>query len=498
MMLMAGIGLTSPIGRLITWTSTGQYCAPAIGWGIAAILIWEFGFHKNLDTWKKSGFICMGFAIASTQFVIKSPLTSITLFLCAFQLLRVAITQKDKIFLHLHSLVSLIAVYFLIFYLLPSSNKPKALVLPILSLSTLIIAAAIAFLPMLWKKKSQFIELMQTQLNYIAGYFLFISTILVLSSIIFIYPNARNLDSQSYLLNCWFTIFSLIGGFTLSIFLGNQSKRSLYYYLFQLLVIATFYFLRIRTPWLNFLAAYEPHTLMIIATSFFQINLIYQRNNQPKLAKPFVYAAWLLPILAIAYRPWEMSTSGSAIFILAAVHFAMIYFDTQKRIPLVLALVLLNISLFQFWRSYSVIDPQFYAIPVGLTLLAIAEINRKEFTKEWLLGLRIAGMAIIYGSSGIQVLMTLQSPVYWLVLGVLSLTGLIIGVWRNSPVYTYTAALFLVTDIVGYALKYGADHGIMEGMLMVLAGLTLLGLSLFFHIQRQRKNQSKETENVET
>ena len=147
--------------------------------------------------------------------------------------------------------------------------------------------------------------------------------------------------------------------------------------------------------------------------------------------------------------------------------------------------------MFQVWTTNSIIDPQFYGIPLGLTLIAIAEFYRHELTAKSSTILRISGLLCIYLSSAIQILFRFNDPKYYIILGALALFGIIGGLILNKTIYIYLATAFLLADVLGYFVKYGLEHGILEGILMVITGASVLGVALYFRLKRhiQEKNE---------
>ena len=117
----------------------------------------------------------------------------------------------------------------------------------------------------------------------------------------------------------------------------------------------------------------------------------------------------------------------------------------------------------------------------------IGEISSKEILPSKLFGLRLAGMLSIYGTSAVQVTLNLNNPLYSLILGIIAIIGIMIGIKQKNNLYLYTAMFFLVANVLGYFIKYGAEHGILEGMLLVTVGIAVLGTSIYFHLKRKQK-----------
>lgn len=279
----------------------------------------------------------------------------------------------------------------------------------------------------------------------------------------------------------WFLGIDLLLALVVSLVLARRKDSTIFYLTFQALALTLYFFLRRQTALLSFLQGYDPHAILVFALTFFQVSQVLDRDDSHRAAA-FRFGGYFLPLLVLAYQPWKMQTMGSALYLLASVHFGMIYLHTEKRLAGMLALALLNFALFQIWAVRDIVNPQFYAIPVGLTLLAVAE-GRLGLTPNTLYTLRLLGILTIYGSCGVQILLELDNPMHSLFLGFLALLGIGLGLWLRQNLYLYLAGSFLVADVLGYMLKYGFDHGILGGVLLLLTGLSVLGLTLYFKIR---------------
>ena len=488
------LGLTSPLGHLVSAQALLSYCPPALDWGVTALAVFFYTRKLRSQEWQSLALAIAGLALLTTRFSTTSPLTFLTLTLTAVLLLALALTRRSLSWFRAHTLNLLAAVYFFVFYLLPRTGKPEAMVLPLLAVVTGLLAMAMLGIAVALDKQrhkpwSKSWLLFVPDFEAFAACFILLATVQVSSGIFLISPNTPRVDAAGYSLHVLLSCLALGQCLTGCLLMGRRTGKTIFYYGFVILLIASYYFLRQRTDWLNFLVGYDPHVLLIFALTFFQTYLLFQKISRPQIAEVFARAACWLPLATIFYCPWEMEIAGSALFALAAVHFGLIYLRFGNKSLMYLAVTLLNFALFQFWRAQAVIDPQFYGIPLGLTLIAIGELQRHELSDNALQGYRAAGLLCIYGTSATQVLLQLSHPVYSIVLGGLALIGIGVGIAVKNNLYLYLASFFLAANVLVYLIKYGAERGILKGLLIIMAGLTFLGLALYFHFKRHKERE---------
>ena len=193
------------------------------------------------------------------------------------------------------------------------------------------------------------------------------------------------------------------------------------------------------------------------------------------LSRPFRRTATALPLVTVvigiarhmihAPAPW-LGINSLAILLAGGFYFWMGAQHKDRRYT-VLAAAILNIALLLLWNELSFSDPQFYLIPVGVTILSLVRVLRSEIPANLREPLNYLGALVI-----------LVSPVFHIVTGswlhLFSLMALSVIVvlgaigFRVRPM-VYTGAAFLVADLIAMVI-YGAVDNV---NLLWIAGIAL-------------------------
>jgi hypothetical protein len=489
--LMIGLGLLPVASKWLQGRVWEVYAPPALEWALLGIALCYYGYRRGRPEIAWRSLWCGSLAIAVTGLKVVSPLTSATLFLSALLLLLLSLTRASVVAYRAHVVNVLAALYFFIAYVWPPTAKPELQTLPILALAIHLVALSLLAAAMIVERHTRrsgatngFLDLLPRASDQLAAFLLIPAAALIAAATLLVTPHTPNLAGEAYVCHTIFCALAL--GFALlhTLLLARRSGKPWCYWVLQTVVVAIFYFLRYRTEVLSFATNYEPHALILIAFAFWQMSLGCRDASPARL--PLRYAAAILPLVLFAYQPWHMANKGCTLFALAAAHFAFVYLRARHWLTLGAAIIFLHLALFQFWWLQGLIHAQFYGVPVGFTMLILGELNRQKLSPQALTGLRWGGLGVLYGACAMPIMLVLNQPMYWLTLGLISLIGILLGLWLNNALYTYVALAFFLADVFGYSLKYGAEHGILEGVLMVLAGTVLLGMALVFHIRRRK------------
>ena len=140
----------------------------------------------------------------------------------------------------------------------------------------------------------------------------------------------------------------------------------------------------------------------------------------------------------------------------------------QRRFT-VLAAAIFNVGLALLWFTNGFTDPQFYCVPIGLSILGLVELLKKELPKKSQDPLRYVGALVI-----------LVSPVFgmmdsgWLhlfSLMVLCVLVILMAIGLRIRVLMYTGTAFLFADLVGMLIQ----SSIKEPVMLWVGGVGLGG-----------------------
>lgn len=246
-------------------------------------------------------------------------------------------------------------------------------------------------------------------------------------------------------------------------------------------VVALYLFLAVRTGALDLLEDLHLHVLAaggILLLLFFERLPTRLRAVAILDALLFPAPAALVSIPAILGPGVLAGREPLALFLAAAVYGTAATRFERESLPLgAVAAVLLNFALFALWRRQGFVDPAFYGVPPGATLLVASELMRGRATEPARIGVLVAGAALLYGSVGVQVL-RVEEPTHALLLFGLGLLTVMAGFVRGRHGLLVTGAVVVVLDVMAYLARHGFEESFLAAGLLVLAGLTVLGVAV--------------------
>src|SRR5262249_21209231 len=128
-------------------------------------------------------------------------------------------------------------------------------------------------------------------------------------------------------------------------------------------------------------------------------------QRRPALApvrRPFALTAFAMPMIAVAlgvYRhfaaPPTWLGANSLALLLAAGFYFWRGLECKHKPWLVLAGVILNVALMLLWDELAWTDPQFFMIPIGVSVLALTQLLHDEIPQRFHDPLRYLGALTI-------------------------------------------------------------------------------------------------------
>jgi hypothetical protein len=144
-----------------------------------------------------------------------------------------------------------------------------------------------------------------------------------------------------------------------------------------------------------------------------------------------------------------------AVFGCAAIYFHQ-WLLSRRRLFLLLAGAVANLAFVLLWRSLHFSDPQFYMVPIGLSVLGLIEVLKKELPSASHDPLRYVGALIILVSPVFDILS--GSWAHLLSLLVLSTLVVLLSIGLRLRALMYTGTAFILADLAGMIFRATEDR----------------------------------------
>ena len=154
------------------------------------------------------------------------------------------------------------------------------------------------------------------------------------------------------------------------------------------------------------------------------------------------------------------------------------------------AAVLYNAALWLLWSriGWQLADhPQFYFVPVGLSTILFAEVNRRDLDRPTLNSIRSVGLLIVYVSLAVP-LWQFESFGAWLVLLFGSLVAVFAGIGLRLQVFLWMGLATFVADVV-----YQMGHVSLEYAFAKWAIMLSIGIALVLFVALNEKKRIVDT-----
>jgi len=237
----------------------------------------------------------------------------------------------------------------------------------------------------------------------------------------------------------------------------SEDWRGSYVYVAEVTLVLLFMHIRLTMPWLfsGFFQRYWPLAVLAIAYAGVAVSEFLKRRKVHVLAQPIERTGVFLPLLPvigfwIAQSQVEYST---LLFVVGGLYGLLSILRRSFWFGLAAALagngglwyLLHETSDYHFFQH-----PQAWLIPVAVSVLVAAHLNRKDFAPAQMTTIRYLCLITIYVSSTADIFINgvAQSPWLPLVLAALSIAGVFAGIIFRVQAFLLLGSTFLLLAIV--------------------------------------------------
>ncbi|RKH48262.1 hypothetical protein [Corallococcus sicarius] len=200
--------------------------------------------------------------------------------------------------------------------------------------------------------------------------------------------------------------------------------------------------------------------------------------------RPSIAGAWLFPLAGLLSLPWGEPFVAVALLVGYAAHFAALAACSKTKGPASLVSVAaFNTALFFVWLGTGTGEPQYYAIPAGLSVLALLRVFRGGLSQDAYAQLRAVAVTCIYVAGAWKPLLFNDGEAMLLCV-FLCLVGVGAGIALRIRSYVYLGSAFLVTAVAANLVRFGMrDHRVGAAFLSLL-GLLVVGFMVVLSAHR--------------
>lgn len=218
--------------------------------------------------------------------------------------------------------------------------------------------------------------------------------------------------------------------------------------------------------------------------------LMARRESTAFATRPFTMMARVLPMgtVGIAFARYASDPNSGwlgmkslAVFLSAAYYF-WCGVEEKRNNLIVLAAGIVNFALILLWQDLQLKDPQFFMIPIGVSILGVVELLKREIPNAMRNPLRYAGALMILVSPTFHIVGGSWLHVFSLMVCAIAVSLVAIGLRIRPLLYAGTA--FLVADLIAMVVFGVKDHPDLLWLVGLGAGAAVIALAAFFENQR--------------
>ncbi|WP_223638341.1 hypothetical protein [Corallococcus sp. EGB] len=220
--------------------------------------------------------------------------------------------------------------------------------------------------------------------------------------------------------------------------------------------------------------------------AFTGLYLFVRREGAGRQAfrRPAIAGAWFFPLAGLLTVPWSQPFVAVALLVGYAAHFAALGALTQRKgLASLVSVAAFNTALYFVWLGTGSGEPQYYAIPAGLSLLLLLRVFRKSLSRDAYAQLRALAVTGIYVAGAWKPLLFNDGGAMLLCV-FLCLVGVGAGIALRIRSYVYLGSAFLVTAVAANLVRFGMRDHRMGAAFLSLLGLAVVGFMVVLSAHR--------------
>ena len=174
---------------------------------------------------------------------------------------------------------------------------------------------------------------------------------------------------------------------------------------------------------------------------------------------------------------------NSLALLLAATFYFWRGLEQKSSGLLILSAAVLNIASVLLWRELNFSDPQFFMIPLGLSILGLVELLKPQIPSGHVDPLRYLGALTILVSPTFHIVE--GSWLHLLMLLVVSVLITLAAIGLRVRALMYAGTAFLVADLIAMVVRGSLDNASLLWIVGILVGAAVIGLAAYCERHRE-------------
>jgi hypothetical protein len=205
---------------------------------------------------------------------------------------------------------------------------------------------------------------------------------------------------------------------------------------------------------------------------------VMHRLGRNPYGRPTLYVSLVVPLIPLALALANGRFDEISVFLLftTAAFYAVACHTRQWKSLGYASAAIFNALLWIAWSrvGWRLADhPQFFLVPVGLSTVLFAEVNRQELGRSSVNAIRGVGLILTYASLAMPVWQE-QSFGSWLILLFLSLAGIFAGIGLRVQTFLWIGLVGFVLDVVYQLGRMGHEHALAKWGIMLALGILMI------------------------
>ncbi len=276
----------------------------------------------------------------------------------------------------------------------------------------------------------------------------------------------------------------------------DERGKMRYVYLTEVFLALTFVHLRLTMPWLfgGIFSAYWPIVVMLLAFTGVALSEVFRRQGKLVLAEPLAKTGVLLPMLpVIGFWSLNSQVPYSGLLLTVGLFYGVLSVMKRSLGLGLLAALAGNSGLWHFLNRVEGLTffehPQLWMIPLAVSVLLAARINRESLSAEQMNSIRYGALVTIYVSSTADIFINGVETAPWLpiILAVLAVGGVIAGLMMRIRAFLFLGTAFLLLSML--TMIWSASVNLQWTWLWYVTGIAFGVLIIYTVAMFERKRE---------